>query len=41
MSENKTFPGYREGTITFHPTYKYDLGTDVYDSRYVHSTDLL
>ncbi|KAI9287437.1 SacI homology domain-containing protein [Umbelopsis sp. AD052] len=32
ISENKTFPGYREGTITFQPTYKYDLGTDIYDT---------
>ncbi|KAJ2964777.1 hypothetical protein NQZ79_g295 [Umbelopsis isabellina] len=33
MAENKVFPGYREGTITFPPTYKYDLGTDQYDTR--------
>lgn len=29
---NLVFPGYEEGAITFKPTYKYDNGTDVYDS---------
>lgn len=26
------FVGFQEGTLTFRPTYKYDVGTDVYDS---------
>ncbi|KAI8983781.1 Endonuclease/exonuclease/phosphatase [Pilobolus umbonatus] len=28
----RTFPMFDEGTITFNPTYKYDPGTDHYDS---------
>lgn len=28
------FVGYREGNITFRPTYKYDPGSDNWDSRY-------
>ena len=27
------FQGYHEGPITFLPTYKYDNGKDVYDTR--------
>lgn len=26
------FPGFEEGQVGFRPTYKYDVGTDVYDS---------
>ncbi len=28
----RTFSGYHEGAITFPPTYKYDVGTDIYDT---------
>jgi hypothetical protein len=38
MADNNVFPGYREGTITFPPTYKYDLGTDQYDTRFAGNT---
>jgi hypothetical protein len=33
MNQGNVFQGYEEGLITFMPTYKYDNGTDVYDSR--------
>jgi len=29
------FKGYKEGSINFPPTYKYDPGTNDWDSRYV------
>ncbi|KAI8997205.1 SacI homology domain-containing protein [Pilobolus umbonatus] len=32
MKEGRVFPGYEEGVITFLPTYKYDNGTDIYDT---------
>ncbi|ORX47966.1 hypothetical protein DM01DRAFT_1338802 [Hesseltinella vesiculosa] len=32
MAEGNVFQGYQEGQITFMPTYKYDNGTDVYDT---------
>lgn len=32
MVHGKTFPFYREARIKFMPTYKYDVGTDEYDS---------
>lgn len=28
------FKGYSEGTITFKPTYKYDVGSSNYDTSY-------
>ncbi|KAL1411631.1 Inositol-1,4,5-trisphosphate 5-phosphatase 1 [Vanrija albida] len=31
-SEGEVFVGYQEGQINFRPTYKYDNGTDTYDS---------
>jgi phosphatidylinositol-bisphosphatase len=31
-SSKKSFVDYKEGRITFRPTYKYDPGTDVWDS---------
>lgn len=30
--DGEVFPGYSEGALTFRPTYKYDNGTDTYDS---------
>lgn len=32
MEEGVTFPYFKEGDITFMPTYKYDPGTDRYDT---------
>lgn len=32
-SAQVVFSGYKEGEITFRPTYKYDPGTDEWDSR--------
>jgi len=28
----RVFVGFKEGPLTFHPTYKYDRGTDMYDT---------
>ncbi|EMD40920.1 hypothetical protein CERSUDRAFT_111503 [Gelatoporia subvermispora B] len=32
MDEGEVFVGYQEGPLIFRPTYKYDLGTDDYDT---------
>jgi hypothetical protein len=32
MRDGRVFNGYQEGVITFLPTYKYDNGTDIYDT---------
>lgn len=32
MESRKIFPGYQEGLLSFVPTYKYDNGTDDYDT---------
>ncbi|KAI7868078.1 SacI homology domain-containing protein [Spinellus fusiger] len=32
MRLDRVFSGYEEGPITFMPTYKYDNGTDIYDT---------
>lgn len=32
---NHIFKGYKEGPIHFLPTYKYDPGTNKWDSRYI------
>ena len=34
MAAGRVFDGFQEGSVTFRPTYKYDPGTDVWDSRY-------
>lgn len=34
MMYNRVFVNYNEGPINFRPTYKYDPGTDNFDSRY-------
>jgi hypothetical protein len=32
--EKRCFNGFEEAQIDFAPTYKYDIGTNVYDTRY-------
>ncbi|KAJ7590659.1 inositol polyphosphate phosphatase [Mycena floridula] len=32
MDQNVAFPGYDEGPLLFAPTYRYDVGTDNYDT---------
>ncbi|KAF9534756.1 inositol polyphosphate phosphatase [Crepidotus variabilis] len=32
MDSNAVFTGYGEGPLLFRPTYRYDLGTDIYDT---------
>jgi hypothetical protein len=32
MDTGDAFGGYEEGPLLFRPTYRYDLGTDVYDT---------
>ena len=32
MTSGAAFSGYTEGAIAFRPTYKYDVGTDNYDT---------
>ncbi|CAA7259620.1 unnamed protein product [Cyclocybe aegerita] len=32
MDSNAAFAGYEEGPLLFRPTYRYDLGTDIYDT---------
>eukprot|EP00062_Callorhinchus_milii_P017236 gi/632969370/ref/XP_007901051.1/ PREDICTED: 72 kDa inositol polyphosphate 5-phosphatase [Callorhinchus milii] len=32
LQEGSIFKGFREGTVQFLPTYKFDIGCDVYDS---------
>ena len=34
MVAGQAFPFYSEASITFMPTYKYDVGTDYYDTSY-------
>ena len=35
MKECNVFKGYEEGNPLFDPTYRYDVGTDNYDTRFV------
>lgn len=37
----RTFPMFGEGQITFNPTYKYDAGTNQYDTRYCYERTLV
>lgn len=39
MVAGLSFPFYSEARITFPPTYKFDIGTDNYDTSYVFSCD--
>jgi hypothetical protein len=32
MDMKAAFSGYEEGPLLFRPTYRYDLGTDTYDT---------
>lgn len=32
MDEGQAFSGYQEGPLLFRPTYKYDYGSDNYDT---------
>ena len=34
MAERRAFPGFAEGKITFAPTFKFDKGTDEYDTSH-------
>jgi hypothetical protein len=35
MVAGLAFPFYSEARITFMPTYRFDVGVDVYDTSYV------
>jgi len=32
--KGEVFNGYCEGTLSFKPTYKYDVGSSIYDTSY-------
>ena len=34
-AERLIFENFEEGVVDFPPTYKFDIDTDVYDSRYL------
>lgn len=33
MKDELIFTGFKEGPLTFPPSFKFDMGTDVYDTR--------
>ena len=35
ITKKQILPKYEEGVIAFPPTYKFDINTDVYDTRLV------
>lgn len=39
LGRSDVFKGYKEGVIGFRPTYKYDTGTNEWDSRSVNSVN--
>ena len=41
MRLSHVFRGDQEGPITFLPTYKYDNGKDIYDTRQEYTTSLI
>jgi hypothetical protein len=38
MNTGTAFAGYTEGPLLFRPTYRYDVGTDDYDTSEKHRT---
>ena len=37
----RVFVGFEEGTVTFQPSYKYDPGTDNFDTRYGNAEHII
>lgn len=36
MGAGRVFEGFEEAPINFNPTYKFDVGSSVYDTRYIY-----